>query len=60
MSTPLTGLTVLLQSERSVTVTEYAVMIALIVLVAITAISGIGVAVRDTFITLDNDVGAVS
>lgn len=60
MNIPLTGLTVLLHSERSVTVTEYAVMIALIVLVAITAISGIGLAVRDTFTTLDNDVGSAS
>lgn len=60
MNTALAGLTILVHSERSATVTEYAVMIALIVLVAIAAISGIGMGVRDTFSTLDNDVRAAS
>jgi len=60
MNTPRTGLTILVHSERSIPVTEYAVMVALIVLVAVAAISAIGLAVRDTFSTLDHDVGALS
>ncbi len=55
-----TRLKVLLRTGRGGALTDFAIVIALIVLVAITAISGIGLAVRDTFITLDNDVGAAS
>ncbi len=43
-----------LSTERAVSTTEYAVMLALIVLVAVGAITGIGLAVRDTHVGLDN------
>ncbi len=43
-----------LSTERAVSTTEYAIMLALIVLVAVGAISGIGLAVRDTYFGLDN------
>ena len=42
------------RSEDGPTTTEYAVMLALIVIVAIGAISGIGVKVSDIFVALDN------
>ena len=41
-------------SEDGPTTTEYAVMLALIVIVAIGAISGIGVKVSDVFVGVDN------
>ena len=43
-----------LTSEDGPTATEYAVMLALIVVVAIGAISGIGVKVDSIFISIDN------
>ncbi len=42
------------RSEDGPTTTEYAVMLALIVIVAIGAISGIGVKVSDVMVTVDN------
>ena len=45
-----------LSSERAVSTTEYAIMLALIVLVAVGAISGIGLTVRDTYLGLDNNL----
>ena len=46
----------LLISETGPTVTEYAVMLALIVMVSIAAISSMGPKVRDTFDTVKNNV----
>ena len=43
-------------SHDATTVTEYAVMLALIVLVAVGAISGIGATVSNTFATLETGV----
>ena len=43
-----------LTSEAGPTATEYAVMLALIVIVAIGAISGIGVKVDSVFTSVDN------
>jgi Flp pilus assembly pilin Flp len=43
-------------AQDAVTVTEYAIMLALIVLVAVAAISGIGLTVENTFTTLDTEV----
>ncbi len=50
------------RSEDGPTTIEYAVMLALIIIVAIGAISGIGVTVSDIFVTVDNGlpVGAAS
>lgn len=42
------------KSEDGPTTVEYAVMLALIVIVAIGAISGIGVKVSDVFVGVDN------
>jgi len=42
------------RSESGPTTTEYAVMLALIVIVAIGAISGIGTKVWDVFVGVDN------
>jgi pilus assembly protein Flp/PilA len=42
-----------LQSEDGPTATEYAVMLALIIIVCIGAISGIGVTVSDIFTSVD-------
>ena len=41
-------------SEDGPTTTEYAIMLALVVLVAVTAISGIGMKVDPVFTTIDN------
>ena len=49
-------LTRLLFSETGPTVTEYAVMLALIVLVSIAAIASMGPKVRDTFDTVNDNV----
>ena len=46
----------LLFSETGPTVTEYAVMLALIVLVSIAAIASMGPKVRDTFDTVNDNV----
>ena len=46
----------LLVSEEGPTTTEYAVMLALIVLVSVSAISGIGVKVSDVFASVDSGV----
>ncbi len=43
-----------IQSEDGPTATEYAVMLALIIIVAIGAISGIGVTVSGIFTSVDN------
>jgi pilus assembly protein Flp/PilA len=43
-----------LRSEEGPTATEYAVMLALIIIVAIGAISGIGVKVSDVFTGVDS------
>lgn len=50
------------RSEDGPTTIEYAVMLALIIIVAIGAISGIGVTVSDIFVGVDNGlpVGAAS
>jgi len=44
----------LLLSEDGPTTTEYAVMLSLIILVAIGAISGIGIKVSDVFTSVDS------
>ena len=46
----------LFRSESGPTVTEYAVMLALIVLVSIAAIASMGPKVRDTFDTVNDNV----
>jgi Flp pilus assembly pilin Flp len=48
------------RDEDAVTVTEYAVLIALIVVVAIGAISGIGTAVMNAFLGLREGVEAAA
>jgi len=48
------------KSEDGPTTTEYAVMLSLIVIVAIGAISGIGVKVSDVFAGVDNGLPAGS
>ncbi len=45
-----------LRSDEATTVTEYTVVLGLIILVAITAISGIGPAVSGTFTAVDTGV----
>ena len=47
-----------LKSEDGPTATEYAVMLALIVLVAIGAISGLGTTVDGIFANVDTGIGA--
>lgn len=46
-------------SESGTTATEYALMLTLIVLVAASAISGLGQNMSSTFATLDNGVNHV-
>ena len=48
------------KSEDGPTTTEYAVMLALIIIVAIGGISGIGVKVSDVFVGVDNGLPAGS
>ncbi|MHC4400371.1 MAG: Flp family type IVb pilin [Planctomycetota bacterium] len=48
-----------LVSEDGPTAVEYAVMLALIVIVCLTAISSLGTAARDTFDEVANSVNAV-
>ncbi len=48
-----------LQSEDGPTATEYAVMLALIIIVALAAISGLGVTVKGIFAGVDNALPAV-
>ena len=48
-----------LVSEDGPTAVEYAVMLALIVIVCLTAISSLGTAARDTFDEVANSVSAV-
>ena len=49
----------LVSSASGVTVTEYAVMVALIVLTAIASIAGIGLAVEGSFIALYEHVASI-
>lgn len=46
-------------SEDGPTATEYAVMLALIIVVSLGAIAGIGTTIRDTFTALDTSVRAI-
>ncbi|MHC4400370.1 MAG: Flp family type IVb pilin [Planctomycetota bacterium] len=48
-----------LVSEDGPTAVEYAVMLALIVIVCLTAISSLGTAARDTFDEVGNSINAV-
>jgi Flp pilus assembly pilin Flp len=48
-----------LRSEEAVSVTEYAIMLGLIVLGAVGAISGIGSAVANAYAVLDSGVNSV-
>ena len=48
----------LLLAEDGPTATEYAVMLALIIVAAIAAITGIGTKVDDTFTTVDSALPA--
>lgn len=48
------------RSEEGATVTEYSVMLGLVVLVAVAAISGIGTTVGTTFASLDQGVAFAS
>ncbi|GAB6185352.1 Flp family type IVb pilin [Thermopirellula anaerolimosa] len=49
-----------LVSEDGPTAVEYAVMLALIVIVCLTAISSLGTAARDTFDTIQQSVNAAA
>ena len=49
-----------LKSEDGPTATEYAVMLALVVLVAIGAISGLGTTVTNIFTDVDGGIGGGS
>ena len=49
-----------LKSEDGPTATEYAVMLALVVLVAIGAISGLGTTVTGIFTTVNDGIGGGS
>jgi len=49
-----------LRSEDGPTATEYAVMLALIIIVAIGAISGIGIKVSDVFTSVDGGLGGAA
>ncbi len=49
-----------LVSEDGPTAVEYAVMLALIVIVCLTAISSLGTAARDTFDTIQASVSAAA
>ncbi len=49
-----------LKSEDGPTATEYAVMLALVVLVAIGAISGLGTTVTGIFTNVDSGIGGGS
>jgi len=53
MKTALKLVGSLWSGEDAVAVTEYAIMLALIVLVAVGAISGLGTSVSQAFATLD-------
>jgi pilus assembly protein Flp/PilA len=48
-----------LVSEDGPTAVEYAVMLALIIIVCLTAISSLGTAAKDTFTEVANSVNAV-
>ncbi|MGB0715674.1 MAG: Flp family type IVb pilin [Phycisphaerae bacterium] len=48
-----------LQSEDGPTATEYAVMLALIIIVALGAITGLGTTVQGIFTTIDGDLSAL-
>ena len=54
MSTFLSGVKTFLRSEAGPTATEYAVMLALIIVVCLAAITGIGQTVETIFTNVDN------
>jgi pilus assembly protein Flp/PilA len=60
MQTFLNRAKTFLKSEDGPTATEYAVMLALIVLVAIGAISGLGTTVDGIFVDVDSGIGGGS
>ncbi len=60
MATHLKAMERFFGSEDGPTTTEYAFMLALIVIVAIGAISGIGVKVSDVFFGVDSGLSAGS
>ncbi len=49
-----------LVSDAGPTATEYAVMLALIIVVALLAIQAVGITVRDIFQDLGDELGAVA
>jgi pilus assembly protein Flp/PilA len=49
-----------LVSEDGPTAVEYAVMLALIIIVCLTAISSLGTAARDTFTDVSNSISGTS
>jgi pilus assembly protein Flp/PilA len=48
-----------LKSEDGPTATEYAVMLALIIIVALAAITGLGTTVEGIFTAVDTDLAAI-
>ena len=59
MSNFLTRAKSFLRSEDGPTATEYAVMLALIIIVALTAITGLGTAVNGIFTDVSTKVGGL-
>ena len=60
MSLSMTQLKQFLRDESGPTAVEYAVMLALIIVVCITAITALGTSANATFGTVSNTIGAAS
>ena len=60
MSRVLSGLKTFLQNEDGPTAVEYAVMLALIIVVCITAITALGTNANKTFTSVSNTVAGAS
>ncbi|MCH8966223.1 MAG: Flp family type IVb pilin [Planctomycetes bacterium] len=58
MNTFMTRAKSFLKSEDGPTATEYAVMLALIIIVALTAITNLGTKVKDIFVAVDGKLSA--
>ena len=58
MNTFMTRAKSFLKSEDGPTATEYAVMLALIIIVALTAITNLGTKVKDIFVGVDGKLAA--